>query len=517
MKKLLSILLTLVLTLSALCVVAVPVDAVDDPYGIISGYTLDWETEDVNLAILTEFWDVPEGAEKGVMIFTGLPSVTWYDYDAADYILTESEQLEFDYVCYDVFFFDDYPAEHYVDYVYSVPYVKIGDNVYYGEVDKYSVLQYCFNTTYWEIDWELEEYGMDHCEILWDIQNRGAQAQIDAGYRTDSLCDENYVMACLEDGTFIDGFYYELVREGNTVHVFADDEESPYTVWYQDGESVVAFGNDCDLLVVPDEYGYRYNWYVAEPFDMLLDPGLIYASNGDGTCTVTGYEEEAYLDFLIIPEESPEGDTVVGIDERAFSQCNDLYQLIIPPSVKEIDSGAFYGCENLTNVVIAGQDTWIGLSAFGDCESLSYLNIQPGTIHVGSSAFAEDSALKYVNVPDTVMSIGVGAFESCEGLISLTVPFVGCSYDAANPADLEEAFPLFADIFTRSGYDNPNDVIPSNLTFVTVTGDYDIGAEAFMQVETDEIIIAGNVGNIGDDAFADTDCIWRLVLPPQNP
>lgn len=74
--------------------------------------------------------------------------------------------------------------------------------------------------------------------------------------------------------------------------------------------------------------------------------GLIFESNGDGTCLLVSLKD--YSDSeLEIPEESPEGDTVTSIAPSAFEDCDTLETIIIPSTVKKIGTGAFNGCSSL--------------------------------------------------------------------------------------------------------------------------------------------------------------------------
>ncbi|MBQ9784442.1 MAG: leucine-rich repeat protein [Clostridia bacterium] len=89
----------------------------------------------------------------------------------------------------------------------------------------------------------------------------------------------------------------------------------------------------------------------APPDDPLppapLDNGLAYASNGNGTCTLTGLGTctDAYI---IIPTASPAGDVVTSIAARAFYGCTFVTAIGIPSTVSSIGSLAFANCPALT-------------------------------------------------------------------------------------------------------------------------------------------------------------------------
>jgi hypothetical protein len=89
--------------------------------------------------------------------------------------------------------------------------------------------------------------------------------------------------------------------------------------------------------------------------DMSDVYGLDYVSNGDGTCYIKGIGTCTKTE-LEIPSESPHGDKVVKIHDRAFENCKELVSITIPSSVKTIGSGAFRGCEKLVAINVNAQN-----------------------------------------------------------------------------------------------------------------------------------------------------------------
>ena len=91
----------------------------------------------------------------------------------------------------------------------------------------------------------------------------------------------------------------------------------------------------------------------AIPYD---ESGLLYQSNGNGTCTVVGLGTCLKND-ITIPETSPSGLSVVAISTGAFENCNRLERIYIPASIKTIGTGAFVGCTSLTSFSVASTNT----------------------------------------------------------------------------------------------------------------------------------------------------------------
>ena len=149
--------------------------------------------------------------------------------------------------------------------------------------------------------------------------------------------------------------------------------------------------------------------------------GLEFKSNGDGTCSVVGRGECTDTD-VVIPETSPEGDTVTSIGASAFAKCADLKSVTIPNGVKTIGAEAFSGCYGLLSVVIPDGVTSIGASAFAVCRCLRDITIPAGVTNIGQAAFSHCKSLKTVVIPNGVKTIEAETFIGCRSLTSVTIP-----------------------------------------------------------------------------------------------
>ena len=194
--------------------------------------------------------------------------------------------------------------------------------------------------------------------------------------------------------------------------------------------------------------------------------GLTYASLGNNSCYVSGMGT-CTDSYIIIPETAPNGETVVGIGERAFANsvltdilipdtvksigayafenCTLLVVVILPEGVTEVQEGTFSGCTALDTVTLPDSVTSIGNNAFQGCERLESMDmpeklesignsafencrmliiviLPEGLTSVGNSAFAGCTSLETVKLPDSLTSVGDHAFKNCESLTALTLP-----------------------------------------------------------------------------------------------
>ena len=151
----------------------------------------------------------------------------------------------------------------------------------------------------------------------------------------------------------------------------------------------------------------------------------------------------------------PEGITDIG--DQAFSQCENLTDLVIPEGVTWIGSQAFFGANKLESVTIPDSVTGIDSAVFGDNKALVTVNISPdhpafemrgpllvnrqegrivsalnntpakyeipeGIKEIGFMGFQGSDNLTELIVPEGVTEIGVSAFSGCEKLSIITLP-----------------------------------------------------------------------------------------------
>ena len=129
-------------------------------------------------------------------------------------------------------------------------------------------------------------------------------------------------------------------------------------------------------------------------------------------------------------------DTVTSIENDAFGYCA-FSEFIIPDAVTSIGSGAFRNCSNLLEIKIPEGITQIGDNTFYSCYSLQEITLPKALISIGGSVFFQCRSLQNIEIPKTVTDIGEWAFFECNNLHSINIPagvtqisdylFYGCS------------------------------------------------------------------------------------------
>lgn len=136
--------------------------------------------------------------------------------------------------------------------------------------------------------------------------------------------------------------------------------------------------------------------------------------------TVTVIDDEAFSNCHELYEIDLSSN-VSRIGYRAFEKCGSLEELDLPEKLTEIRGGAFTGCWNLKKIKIPDAVTRIGSRAF--CNTgIEDLRIPEGITYIDSDTFASCRELKKVILPDSLKSIGPRAFENCRELAEINFP-----------------------------------------------------------------------------------------------
>ena len=217
----------------------------------------------------------------------------------------------------------------------------------------------------------------------------------------------------------------------------------------------------------------------------------------------------------------PNSVTIIG--NHAFENCESLKQITIPDSVKTIGNSAFSGCGSLRQITIPNFVTTIGEYTFQYCEDLQQILIPDSVQIIGDFAFEECSSLQQITLPNSVTVIGNHAFSGCGSLQQITIPkavkkigeapFVYCK--SLKIFSNNSRFTIHNDMFLIDEIENKLIVCFNDLQYVTVPGFVQIiGNYAFKKCSSLQLITLFNsIVCIGKSAFSGCKDLQEIFIP----
>lgn len=199
---------------------------------------------------------------------------------------------------------------------------------------------------------------------------------------------------------------------------------------------------------------------------------------------------------------------------HAFWRNHSLECISLPKMLKGIDEFAFSSCDNLNKVLIPSSVTTIGQSAFSNCSNLKEVNISLGVCSIGYAAFKGCSSLKNVNIPSSVTTLGESAFSSCSSLSEITIPssvtIIG-RYAFERCYSLKEvSIPLGLTAIEQGTFEDCNKLNEVNIPSSVTT----IGQSALRGCTgLSKISIPSSVNKIEDWAFCECSSLKEINIP----
>ncbi len=252
----------------------------------------------------------------------------------------------------------------------------------------------------------------------------------------------------------------------------------------------------------------KVNDHIVET-DLKPSEGIEFESNGDGTCTIKGIGVCTDKD-IVIPTESPNGDTVTLIDEYAFYNMDDVDSVSLVNGMYVVDDYAFqYGEFSTLNIV--GGSPIINKSAFSSCEDLKSVSIRDCNLQAGEYAF---------------FSCGKGAdivFSNCTGTIEQYAfqysDFVSLTIDKCDLEIEKSAFSTCEDLVSIKVTDSVveageysffgcGDSAVVEMTGCSLTAD----DYAFQYSSLDSLLFRGSRFEVGKSAFSSCDDLNSVII-----
>ena len=230
------------------------------------------------------------------------------------------------------------------------------------------------------------------------------------------------------------------------------------------------------------------------------DEGLTFMSYGNGTCYL--HRTSAPTDTTVtIPPLSPDGETVICIDDEVFLGRSDITSIIMPDTVTNIGEGSFSGCSGITNINIPDAVTDITAYAFSFCTSLESITLPESLTYLGYYAFSYCPEITSINIGAGVIYFGNYAFSFCPKLESISVDSANTTYHSTSNCIIKTATKTLM-LGCKSSS------IPSDGS-VTVIGE---GAFAGCS-ELTSISIPEGITSIGENAFFDCQGLESITIP----
>ena len=145
-----------------------------------------------------------------------------------------------------------------------------------------------------------------------------------------------------------------------------------------------------------------------------------YSDNGDGTCTITGFNHSGITD-VVIPYEI-DGLTVTKLGAKAFYGNAYVTEIIVPNSIKQVGVYSFSNCAKLNKLTFSdGQRILLGGWMIENTPNLKTVTLSNGVDRTGQHTFV-NSSLKSLILPESVQIIDDYSFSQCEDLEYIYIP-----------------------------------------------------------------------------------------------
>ncbi len=111
------------------------------------------------------------------------------------------------------------------------------------------------------------------------------------------------------------------------------------------------------------------------------------------------------------------GREVYNLGEGAFSDKENITNVVLPKQIRHIGAGCFHGCGMIKNLKLPSGLKFIDDRAFAECNVLEKLILPEGVLHLGDEVFDGCTELTEVYLPATITEMGSNVFANCDNLI----------------------------------------------------------------------------------------------------
>ena len=290
------------------------------------------------------------------------------------------------------------------------------------------------------------------------------------------ICDESHKNAFAHTPHYF--------TDGECVECGQKDERSAAYIYENGGYTVAGLG---DYAINGD-----YNVVIPETYD----------DGEHGEAPVKAIGVSAFENFPITRLSLPS--SLTEIRARAFNDCGEIGEIVIPAGVTFIGKDAFGSvrCSSFTGPAFA--------LGFFDCRNMCVVNITAGEV-LPARAFKDCVDLRSVTIGDSVKAIGDEAFCMCTGLTEIDLGGVeklgyhalwGC--DSVSAIDLGKVKEIGDSALSGCRL----------LSSVDLSAAVSVGKTPFSGCNNISVVTLGNnLKSIGDSAFYALDKVTALNLP----
>ncbi len=352
-----------------------------------------------------------------------------YEKGSEDTALTSTGTQTVSGELYHIFSYTDLAAKQMAEDVYARACYEVGGNIYYSEVEKYSILQYAYNKLGITGTASTNE---NFKTLLCDMLEYGASSQKYFDYKTDRLANADFRQIEVEGGKLPDGSDQGLYIIGEQISLTANAtnaEGIPFAYWKNSADTKV--GTDLTYTATVGEKNETYT-AVYEGVAATPDAYFTFTLLDNGTYAIEAKDVKKMPAETVIPQ-AYNNKAVTTIASNAFYGCTGLTSITIPDSVTSIGFSAFQGCTGLTSITVpfvgeaenGTSNTYFGY-IFGASSCFANQHYVPtslknvvitGETKIYPAAFRNCKELTSITIPDSVTSIGYTAFSGCTGLI----------------------------------------------------------------------------------------------------
>lgn len=250
--------------------------------------------------------------------------------------------------------------------------------------------------------------------------------------------------------------------------------------------------------------------------------------NGDGTVSITSYDETCGTD-VVIPE-TIKGKTVTKIangagwnginnenskDLGAFANRR-ITRVTFPETITVIGNFSFYG-NNLTEVILPDSVTTVGIESFKN-NSINFIKYSSNLTTIKELAFSTNK-LTEINIPASVKSLGNGAF-TLNNVTTGNPYILGINSDGTTNNDLLNSYagngdylPELPEVTTIGSYAFRN---MSSLEITLPNSVTTIRYRAFPWVYNSTINISSQISTIDNNAFSFSTLTINIAKPENS-